>query len=513
MLAISKIKSLHSEEANDTGLCQSLVNNCPYGMYRIDCDGCFSTVNPAYARLFGFDSVEEFYEHTRSPNCQLYTDPDLRKNLYNQVQQKDQLSQIVYQIFQVNGTTRWVKEHCVAIRDKSGLIIAFEGYVEPADKQDDSTETCLLPEARFRAIFDQVQNIAVQGYDKNRQVIYWNGASTNLYGYTEKEALGKKLENLIIPNEMRDHVINAHQTWLTKNTPIPSGEMRLKNKNGDQIPVYSSHVMLLNSDQEHEMYCIDVELTEIKKIERALRIAKDHAESASMAKTAFLSAMTHELRTPLNAIIGFSEVMEQKIFGDLGHPRYQEYVSDIHNSGSHLLGIINDILDLSMIESGELSLCKTSVCLRTTIAHTLQIAQRKAINTGISLQTNIPKDIPLILIDERSLKQILLNLVSNALKFTNDQGVVTISANYSEENGFKIHIDDTGIGMSEAEIKLALRPFTQVDHSLERKYEGTGLGLPLSRSLTVINGGNLKLTSVKGTGTNIVLHFPADMAV
>ncbi|WP_052741886.1 PAS domain-containing sensor histidine kinase [Kiloniella litopenaei] len=513
MLAINEIKSLTPEKVSTNGSCESLVNNCPYGMYRADSDGYFSAVNPSYAQLFGLNTVEEFYQYIQSPDCQLYTDPDLRKNLYNQLKQQNQLSQIVYQIYRIDGTTRWVKEHCIALRDTHGSIIAFEGYVEPMGNQGDTIETSSLPEARFRAIFDQIENIAVQGYDHNRQVIYWNNASTKLYGYTENEALGEKLEDLIIPDEMRNHVITVHQDWLAKNIPIPSGEMSLRNKNGDQIPVYSSHVMLLNSHQEHEMYCIDVELTEIKKVERALRIAKEHAESANMAKTAFLSAMTHELRTPLNAIIGFSEVMEQKIFGDLGHPRYREYVSDIHNSGSHLLGIINDILDLSMIESGELNLKKTDVCLRTAIAHTLQITQRKAINTGISLQTNVPKDIPRIHIDERSLKQILLNLLSNALKFTDNQGRVTITATYSLKDGFHIRIEDTGIGMNEAEIRIALRPFTQVDNSIERKYEGTGLGLPLSRSLTVINGGNLKLTSVKGKGTTVVLHFPADMTV
>jgi len=513
MLAINEIKSLRPLERSEIGSCESLVNNCPYGMYRTDFEGYFSAVNPAYVRLFGLDTVEEFFEYTRSPNCQLYTDLDLRRDIYDRLKKQNQLSQIVYQIFKVDGTTRWVKEHSVAVRDRYGSIVAFEGYVEPLEKHDDSVETSLLPEARFRTIFDQIENIAVQGYDQNRRVIYWNNASAKLYGYQQTEALGQKLEDLIIPEEMRNHVITVHQKWLKQNQPIPSGETILQNKRGDKLPVYSSHFMLLNSHNEHEMYCIDVELTEIKKVERALRIAKDHAERASKAKTAFLSAMTHELRTPLNAIIGFSEVMEQKIFGDLGHPRYQEYVSDIHHSGSHLLGIINDILNLSMIESGELNLIKTNVCLRTAIAHTIQIVQKKAINTGISLQTNVPKDIPRIHIDERSLKQILLNLLSNALKFTNDKGLVTITVNYSSTEGFQIQIEDTGIGMSKAEIKLALRPFTQVDNSIERKYEGTGLGLPLSRSLTVINGGSLKLTSAKGTGTTALIHFPAEMAL
>ena len=511
MLAINDIKSLRPSEVTEIETSESLVKNSPYGMYRTDFDGYFSTVNPAYARLFGLETSEDFFEYIRSPNCQLYTDLDLRRDIYNRLRKEDRLSQIVYQIFKVDGTTQWVSEHCVAVRDRYGSIIAYEGYVEPLTKTSNIEQIDLVPEVRFRAIFDQIENIAVQGYNQEREVIYWNNASTELYGFTAKEAMGKKLEDLIIPEHLHDQVINAHNRWINFNQPIPSSEFILQNKEGTAVPVFSSHVMLVNCKGEHEMYCIDVELTEIKKVERALRIAKDHAERASKAKTAFLSTMTHELRTPLNAIIGFSEVMEQKLYGDLGHPRYQEYVNDIHTSGSHLLGVINDILDLSMIEAGELNLKQTQVCLRSVIAHTLQVVQNKAISTGIALQTNVPKEIPKLLIDERSLKQILLNLLSNAIKFTGSRGVVNIIANYSKEDGFLIEIEDNGIGMSSAEIELALRPFTQVDNTLERKYEGTGLGLPLSRSLTVINGGSLKIISNPGTGTNAILHFPPEM--
>ncbi|MEH6629462.1 MAG: PAS domain-containing sensor histidine kinase [Halopseudomonas aestusnigri] len=513
MLAYNDIKPLSNSDTDEVDSCESMVYNSPYGMYRTDFDGYFSAVNPAYANLFGLETSDDFFEYIRSPNCQLYTDLDLRRDIYNKLRKEDRLTHVVYQIFKVDGTTRWVSESCVAVRDKYGSIIAFEGYVEPLAKSSHTEQINLVPEVRFRAIFDQIENIAVQGYDQRRRVIYWNNASTELYGYAPDEAMGGLLEELIIPEHLSEQIIKDHRRWLDFNQPMPSGEMTLRNKEGKAIPVYSSHVMLVNCKGEHEMYCIDVELTEIKKVERALRIAKDHAERASQAKTAFLSTMTHELRTPLNAIIGFSEVMEQQLFGSLGHPRYQEYVNDIHRSGSHLLGVINDILDLSMIEAGELNLTPTNVCLRSAIAHSIQIVQTKALSTGISLQTNVPRNFPNMRIDERSIKQILLNLLSNAIKFTSSKGVVNIIANYTDDDGFLIEIEDNGIGMSQSEIEIALRPFTQIDNTLERKYEGTGLGLPLSRSLTIINGGTLKLVSKLGIGTNAILHFPAEAAV
>ncbi|MFD2204853.1 PAS domain-containing sensor histidine kinase [Kiloniella antarctica] len=513
MLAYNNTQPPSNLNAGELDSCESMVNNSPYGMYRTDFDGYFSAANPAYAKLFGLETSEEFFDYIQSPNCQLYTDLDFRRDTYDRLRKEDRLSHIVYQIFKVDGTTQWVSESCVAIRDRYGSIIAFEGYVEPLAKSSNLEQINLVPEVRFRAIFDQIENIAVQGYDQERRVIYWNNASTQLYGYTLSEAMGGQLEDLIVPEHLHERIISAHKRWLECNQPIPSGEITLRNKEGSPIAVYSSHVMLVNCKGEYEMYCIDVELTEIKKVERALRVAKDHAERASQAKTAFLSTMTHELRTPLNAIIGFSEVMEQQLFGELGHPKYQEYVNDIHKSGSHLLSVINDILDLSMIEAGELNLTQKEICLKSAIDHSFEIVQTKAISAGITLQTNVSCDLPSMKIDERSIKQILLNLLSNAIKFTADKGTVNITANYTKHDGFIIEIEDNGIGMNQSEIEIALRPFTQVDSSLERKYEGTGLGLPLSRSLTVINGGTFKLISETGVGTNAILHFPSEMAV
>ncbi|MCZ4281213.1 ATP-binding protein [Kiloniella laminariae] len=493
--------------------CERLVHHSPLGMYSADAEGIFQAANPALMRIFGTDDSDIFYERVIKQGHSIFVDPETRKNFLRQLEQEGEARSKPCQIYKIDGSVQWINESCITLRDSRGKTIAIEGYIEALACAPIHEGSELVPERRFRSIFDQVQNLAVQGYDQNRKVIYWNNASSNLYGYTTDEALGQKLEDLIIPDTLRRSVIKAHNHWLKGGPPIPSGEINLKRKDGKLVPVYSNHVLLTNGQNEQEMYCIDVNLTEVKKVERALRKAKNHAERASRAKTAFLATMSHELRTPLNAIIGFSEAMTQKIYGALGHARYQEYVNDIHASGNHLLRVINDILDLTMIEAGEYYQTPENVDLISTIEHTLRLVQSKNTNHKVTLSTQIQPDCPPIRIDPNSLKQILANLISNAFKFTEYSGNVRVAVNYSEKNGYTIRIEDNGIGMNKAEIEQAFRPFAQIDDSLGRKYGGIGLGLPLSKSLVEISGGALQLKSNPGQGTNVVLRFPENLAV
>ncbi|WP_020590457.1 PAS domain-containing sensor histidine kinase [Kiloniella laminariae] len=493
--------------------CERLVHNSPLGMYSADANGVFLAANPALMRIFGTADSDLFYEHVTKPGHSIFLDPGSRQIFLQRLEKEGEVKSHPFQVYKIDGSVQWISESCIALEDSRGKTIAIEGYIEAlacAPLQEGSE---LVPERRFRSIFDQVQNIAVQGYDQNRRVIYWNSASTSLYGYSEEEAHGRLLEDLIIPDPLRKNIIKAHTHWLREGTAIPSGEITLKSKTGKAVPVYSSHVLMTNGQNKKEMYCIDVDLTEVKKVERALRKAKNHAERASRAKTAFLATMSHELRTPLNAIIGFSEAMAQKIYGALGHARYQEYANDINASGNQLLEVINDILDLTMIEAGEYYISPENVDLVSAIDHTLRLVQSKNTKNQVSLSTHIQPDCPPIRIDPKSLKQILSNLISNAFKFTDYSGTVRIAANFSNKSGYTIRIEDDGIGMNKDEIELALRPFTQIDDSLGRKYGGVGLGLPLSKSLVEISGGALQLTSNPGQGTNIVLRFPENLAV
>ncbi|MGN6150130.1 MAG: sensor histidine kinase [Rhizomicrobium sp.] len=252
------------------------------------------------------------------------------------------------------------------------------------------------------------------------------------------------------------------------------------------------------------------DFTDIKQREERYRAAKLQAEEASAAKTRFLSNMSHELRTPLNAIIGFSEIMAEQILGTLT-PRYLEYAQDIHRSGRHLLDVINSVLDLAKDGAGKLALSAKRVDLQTVLADCIRMlaGQFAAANVSFAVKGTMA---PLIVSgEEAKLRQIFVNLLSNAMKFTEAGGSIVVTSRCADDV-VVVEISDTGIGMSENEIEIALTPFAQVDNRLERKYEGTGLGLPLAKSLTELHGGNLTIKSAPGVGTTVFVSLPAALA-
>lgn len=249
-----------------------------------------------------------------------------------------------------------------------------------------------------------------------------------------------------------------------------------------------------------------VDITAIREREKALVAAKNEAESASRAKSDFLALMSHELRTPLNAIMGFSEIIKDEMFGAFGIPAYREYAADIHASGRHLLSVINDILDLSKIEAGRFELQEQNVDVPRLIAEVTRMLKGRAEQGRLDVRVQIQRALPSLHADPRCIKQMLVNLLSNAIKFTPSGGTVTISAR-ADEDGFVLEVADTGIGISKEDMAKVLEPFGQVDRGLARKQQGTGLGVPLVRSLMQLHDGELRIQSEPGVGTTISLHF------
>jgi signal transduction histidine kinase len=239
-----------------------------------------------------------------------------------------------------------------------------------------------------------------------------------------------------------------------------------------------------------------------------LRHAEHATKEASRVKVEFLAKISHELRTPLNAIIGFSELMMRDKRG-LPNEQYRSYISDIHSSGRHLLDIINDILDFAKAEAGQLVLFESNVDVQQVAQAIERLLGPRARDSGIDLKIRIPADLPLIWCDERKLKQMLLNLVNNAVKFTPSGGVVEISARLDLE-GYVVAVRDSGIGIAEDDLGRVMEPFVQAETTLSRRQEGTGLGLALVKSMIEIHGGRLRLESALGTGTSAELVFPTE---
>jgi two-component system cell cycle sensor histidine kinase PleC len=383
-----------------------------------------------------------------------------------------------------------------------GYVATFTDITE----QKRAEHALRISEENFRNLVENSEiGISI---GRKAEFLFVNDAFARTFGYDNREDILKlgHYRYLLAPHE-QERVLGYSRARI-EGKPVPNiyefeGVMR----DGSSVWIQRT-ARLVNWNGEHVTLGTVADVTQRHKAEERLRAALNSAESANRAKSEFLAKMSHELRTPLNAIIGFSEVLGRETFGPLGHPRYNSYVEDIAVSGRHLLEMINDILDMSKIESGGYEINPVDSDLEALIAETVQVVRGQMEQQKLEFSQSIAPNIPALYADRRAVRQILLNLLSNAIKFTPPHGRIRIDARLNEQGGVSLSVTDSGIGIEEEDLDDVLQPFNQGSNAHQTVQPGTGLGLPIVKSLVELHGGRLTIESKRGAGTIVTVEFP-----
>ena len=482
------------------------------GHWWLDVDENRLRASAEMAAIFG---VENFY--VTYDEFMAFVHPDdryLEELKYGAGVDFDDAYEIEYRIIRPDGVLRYIQEIGEPYRDAAGNVIGESGTVQ------DITERKLAEES-----LGEIQELLIKAQELGRigNFVWDEVEDRGLYDSDViKEIFGKPLDEP--PNDMARLLERLHPddramykrktTEATRNGASTNLEYRIVLPNGETRHVHElSDPVFDETGRLVRRVGMVQDISERKRTEIALLTAKEQAELANRAKTEFLANMSHDLRTPLNAIIGFSDMMKAEIFGPIGEPKYREYVGFISDSGAHLLSMINDILDLSKIESASVRLNEDEVDVERSIDEVLKLLTLKAELGEVELVKDNSAGLPLLNADADRVKQILSNLLSNAVKFTPPGGTVNIHAERCNMGGIRITVSDTGIGISDDDIPLVLEPFGQVVSAMTRKFEGTGLGLPLVKAMIHQHGGEFHIASELGVGTSITVTFPVERII
>jgi PAS domain S-box-containing protein len=407
-----------------------------------------------------------------------------------------------------DGNRIWVRWSDRAFFGPDGAVVEYQSVgIEITDHKELERQ---LQESRDRF------RLAVEG---TRDGLWdWNLRTDDLWlsprlkemlGYSDEELPNDlaALRQILMPEDQETAQEQLHRHWQD-GRPYEQ-TVRYRHRDGSIRHILARGATVY--DEEHRplrMVGAHTDVTALVETGNLLRVAKDQAELASRAKSEFLAMMSHELRTPLNAIIGFAEILRDELFGPLGNDRYQGYVQDIFGSGRHLLTLISDILDLSRADAGQLTLRETSLDLTAVARSQLALVEALATSGGVKLECAAPRPGPVICGDETRIRQIVLNLLSNSVKFTQSCGVVRLDIREEPDGSIALSVTDTGIGMNPEDVPRALEPFSQLDGALNRRHEGTGLGLAIVKRLVELHDGELMVETAPNEGTVITVIFP-----
>ncbi len=406
-----------------------------------------------------------------------------------------------------------------------GAVRVYGFYISPIMKDDgeidyfdvigqlDVADQSIVQRERDDAIslltsIFEVSEVGIVVTDHNARVVRVNDSFIRTYGWSRDELVNADMTGLVTPDE-RELARRNHEEFI-RTGERSSGEIKIIRKDGSVAnSLYTSSIIELSQKRRFQVITM-MDITLRKQMEQSLRMAKDQADAANRAKSVFLANMSHELRTPLNAIIGFSEMMIKETFGPMGHAKYAEYMEDVHSSAEHLLEIINEVLDMSKIEAGRIELDEGEVNIEELVQSVARMLDSRAFGNNITIRTKCVENLPNLRADQRLIRQILLNLLGNAIKFSRPETEVTLSIYMLDDGRMQFSVADQGSGIPRDKIRQAMEPFGQVSDRPENAgHQGTGLGLPLAKAMVEMHDGILSLESEIGRGTTVYVSFPA----
>jgi PAS domain S-box-containing protein len=366
-------------------------------------------------------------------------------------------------------------------------------------------------ETMFRKLVDAVNDYAIYMLDPSGYVLTWNSGAERNKGYSARDIIGRHYSVFFTPEDSAAGLPRKHLLEAKALGRFQEQAWRLR-KDGTR---FWADVTLTPIYEENDGWLIGFakvtrDLTARHEQNEALHKAKEQAEQANRAKSIFLANMSHELRTPLNAIIGFSDLLRNETFGPLSNGRYRDYADHILTSGQHLLGLINNVLDISRLDAGQIQVHDEILSLRDMANEACRFVEAMAGSKQIKVDTFAVDAAHHIRADPQHIRQILINLLSNAVKFTPDGGAVSVASAADGDGKLRLIVYDTGIGMTDSDIAVALSRFGQVDNGFTRKYEGTGLGLSIVQQLVGLHDATMDIESEPGKGTTVTITFPSE---
>lgn len=488
---------------------RTIFEQSDIGVYQTLIEGGVVQANAAMARMFGYETPDEFIAATGKSNEKFYVRSSDRDWHVAELKRSGRVASHVTEMKRRDGSRFWVSDSTTLAQSPDGTISILGTMVDVTDLVE-SQRAFREAEARYRSIIDNaLEGVYISSLDG--RMIVANRALAEINGYEAPEELILSVKDIgkewYVRAERRQEFVDA----MARDGEVRNFESEVyRHKSRERIWVQENARMVSDESGKALYYEGTVqEITQRKNFERQLMVARRAAEASNRAKSEFLANMSHELRTPLNAIMGFAQILRDRWGGPEHDKKIAEYSDDILVSARHLFGLISEILDFSKIDSGTVQLVEGPINVPALCNHCLHMISERAQRAGLKVKLEVSEHLPALNADERRITQVLLNLATNAVKFTPSGGTVTITAALEPSGNLVMSVADTGIGISEKDIERVFEPFVQVNRSAHPQQEGAGLGLAICKNLIELHQGRIEVSSKPQRGTTVRVILPA----